>query len=138
MPTAICTDCSEPRHWTNRRGERLSSMRCLKCGGRLKAAQWDPDLGRYIVRPKIERPKLTRKECVLCGRASYARWKTRTLTQPGTFRLVSYQPGPDREVTLPAGAVVCWTHGEDRGHCLSVVRVYDMQAALARIAALTE
>jgi len=57
MPTAICKECGTLRYWHNRRGTRLSELKCYKCGGVLKRADFGKDYGHEELKEMLSQAK---------------------------------------------------------------------------------
>ena len=118
MPVAICIECGEQIHWRNKRGVRLSEIKCPKCKGDLKRAVWSDINGYQIMgSPKSKKGKMI--ICSLCGKKrKNTGHNVQTLKEDTTFKIVK-RKGPfkflaldtdDKEVTLKAGEIICWSH----------------------------
>jgi len=88
MPRATCDDCGKEISWSNKRGTRLSGLRC-ECGGRLH-------------KPVAHHPgrRGPRRICVVCLRGRY----TNVVTVPAPTEILYF--GSLRAVK--PGDPICW------------------------------
>ena len=113
MPVMKCAECGADYPYRNKRGFKAPKQ--CRCGGELKKAGWDyQGAGGYkIIENKIKKGKMV--SCAICGRRRKSTgYNAVQLKEEKTFKVIrgGWLTGKEDNLTVPAGAFICWSHSE--------------------------